>query len=277
MQNRIDKVIPLVLTFNDEKMIERLLDDLSVFKKVLIVDSFSSDNTENIVKKKGRDFVKHEFVNQAKQVNWAVKKFYKDDDWVLRLDSDERVSKDLIDEINYIVNINSDFVGYIDRKMYWMGKKLRFSALKKHFIGRLYQPKNAFYEEVTEEHLVHTCKSIFFKNKFYEENLKNDITYFIDKHIDTAKGEVREYISNTKSSNSLFSIHAHERRKFLKLNFYNKNPIFFRAFVYFIYRYIFKLGFLDGKAGFSFCFFQAFFYRMLIDQLIFEKNKVNYD
>ncbi|PIU98622.1 glycosyl transferase, partial [Candidatus Wolfebacteria bacterium CG03_land_8_20_14_0_80_40_12] len=64
----------------------------------------------------------------------------------------------------------------------------------------------------------------------------------------------------------------------LKEKLFMKSPMFFRAWLYFIYRYFFRLGFLDGKRGLIFHFFQGFWYRFLVDAKIFEakmKNRKN--
>ncbi|MDB2559774.1 glycosyltransferase family 2 protein [Amylibacter sp.] len=266
----------VILTYNDDKQIGRLLDDLKDIEKVIVVDSYSTDNTQEIVESYGRKFIQNTFRNQASQINWAIGEEFLKDDWVLRLDSDERVTSCLLFEIEQNINQAADtFVGYIEREMYWMGKKLRFSAQRRHFIGRIWQIGQAYYEDVTEEHLIHKSKSIYFKTKFYEENMNNDIIFFIKKHIITGLGEVSEITKENliEDNGSLFSNHKHRVRRWIKVHAYNKLPLYIRPTFYFLYRYILKLGFLDGKAGFSFCFFQAFFYRMLIDQLVYENKK----
>ena len=87
---------------------------------------------------------------------------------------------------------------------------------------------------------------------------------------------MKEYLGLLKDSLSidkdLFG-EKPERTRWLKLNLYNKAPLFFRCFGYFIYRYIFRLGFLDGKEGLIFHVLQGFWYRFLIDSLIYENKK----
>jgi len=260
-------------------MIGRLLEDLKSVQRVVVVDSFSSDETEKIVRAHNRTFIQNKFVNQAVQSNWLVDNHLQNEKWVLRLDSDERISKNLLDSIEHFTETDDHKVGYINRHMYWMGKKLKYSGLKTHYIGRIYQPGIARYEEATEEHLQHDCRAEFLEVPFYEDNLKNNIEYFLLKHIDTAKGEVEEILRIDLSINAgrLSLKHPHLTRRWIKLNIYNKLPKFLRPILYFFYRYFIKLGFLDGAKGFSFCFFQAFFYRMLIDQLIIEKSEKKND
>ena len=267
----------LVLTFNDECQISRLLEDLSLVEQVIIVDSNSTDKTLEICEEFGVKVFTHKFINQAESCNWAIENIFKESDWIFRLDSDERVSKALLDEISSLTIKDEPIVGYVNREMTWMGKKLKYSALRPHFIGRLFKVGYAKYEDVTEEHLLHDCTSIRLTETFYEDNKKNDIFYFLEKHMATGIGEVQEYNKNKRVSEGiLFSDLAHLRTRWFKVNVYNRIPMFIRPAGYFLYRYFFKLGFLDGKAGFSFCFFQAFFYRMLIDQRLFEIENPQY-
>ncbi|MEO0183439.1 MAG: glycosyltransferase family 2 protein, partial [candidate division WOR-3 bacterium] len=64
-----------------------------------------------------------------------------------------------------------------------------------------------------------------------------------------------------------------EKKRWLKERIYNRLPLFLRAFLYYIYRYVLKLGFLDGKEGLIFHFLQGFWYRFLVDAKIYEIEK----
>ena len=264
-----------ILTHNDEDMIDKLLHDLEKIETVIIIDSFSTDKTVNIAKKFGREVHQNVFVNQAVQSNWAIDNFFDDADWILRLDSDERVSEALLAELDFYAEKNSDCVVYIDRYMHWMDKKLKYSGLRPHYIGRFFKRSFARYEEVTEEHLLHQVPTVRAKTKFFEYNVKNSMKFWLDKHYQTALGEVHEYKFKTNiAKGNLFSVKDFERKRWLKLKLYNSTPFFLRPLIYFLHRYVFKFGFLDGKAGLSYCFFQAFFYRMLVDQLILESEQL---
>ena len=92
--------------------------------------------------------------------------------------------------------------------------------------------------------------------------------------MNTAKGEVEEIFDKSfnKNISSDQNYNKSKIRRFFKINLFNRMPLFFRSLSYFVYRYIFRLGFLDGKEGFTFHFFQAFWYRMFIDMLVDEKK-----
>ena len=84
-----------------------------------------------------------------------------------------------------------------------------------------------------------------------------------------------EYLNSSKYSEGIKPTllgSKPQKNRWLKINFYNKAPMFIRAFLYFLYRYIILLGFLDGIPGLTFHFLQGFWYRFLIDCLIYEKK-----
>ena len=268
------KLSIIILTHNEEINIKKCLDSLTKLSSdIVILDSYSSDSTIDICKKNNCRIFKNKFINHAHQMNWGLKNIKFKNDWILRLDADERIPKDLANEI---INLNpsNDINGYyINKRMYWMNKWLRYGRIYPHFILRLFRNGAGSYEEKTEEHLVinGNCKKL--KNDFYEKNEKNGISFFTKKHMQTAEGEVREILEKTKNKNEvmpkLFGNKV-ERTRWFKLKAYNNFPLFLRPFLYFIYRYFICLGFLDGLPGLTFHFLQAFWYRFYIDSRIYE-------
>ena len=262
----------IVLTFNDGLMLERLLSTVDGVSDIIVVDSGDCGSIEALCSRYGARYYFNEFINQAKQINWALDNIKFQFDWVLRLDTDEIVGNELLGELDELATINKPVVGYIDRKMVWMGRMLKFSAPRPLYLGRFWKIGHARYEEVTEEHLLHSCESVFLRHSFFEYNINNRIDYFVKKHDVTAAGELMEILNVSTIEKGNISGKRHQRVRWFKLNVYNKIPRYLAPLIYFMYRYFFRLGFLDGKAGFSFCFFQAFWYRMFIAQLIDEHN-----
>ncbi len=82
-----------------------------------------------------------------------------------------------------------------------------------------------------------------------------------------------QLIPNDDSMNESESGQA-KLKRFIKEKLYNRLPIFVRPTFYFIYRYFFRLGFLDGKEGFAYHFMQGLWYRCLVDLKVFEAEKV---
>jgi len=273
----MNEICTIILTYNEELNIKKCLMSIgSLSKEIIIVDSFSTDETEKICKNfENVKFVQNKFINQAKQFNWALSNLDIKSDWIMRLDADEEVSKDLVLNIKEKIDKNTNVDAfYLNRRLIWCEKWIKHGGIYPHWIARIFKKGKAVYEERTEEHLVVDGETSKINGKLIERNLKNKIEFFTLKHIETAKGEVNEIFDQSfhynVSSKNIFD--KNMIRRFLKLKFYNKLPLFLRPVIYFLYRYFFKLGFLDGRAGFTFHFFQAFWYRMFIDILVNEKN-----
>ena len=157
-----------------------------------------------------------------------------------------------------------------------MGRWLKYGGIYPMNVTRLFKKGYARYEERTEENLIVDGKTEKLKNDLIENNKKNDIYNFTLKHLKTGAGECEEYLNSSKYSEGIKPTllgSKPQKNRWLKINFYNKAPMFMRAFLYFLYRYIILLGFLDGIPGLTFHFLQGFWYRFLIDCLIYEKKK----
>jgi hypothetical protein len=198
-------------------------------------------------------------------------------DWILRLDADEIIPNKLKIEIKKRVGKEKGINGYsLNRRMYWMNKWLKHGRIYPHYIARIFKKGYGRYEEKTEEHLIVDGGMSMMKNDFLEDNRINTIDYFTRKHLSTAEGEIKEIFLNHETIDKTVKIKFFgskvERTRWLKLRIYEKMPLFFRPFIYFIYRYFICLGFLDGKKGFIFHILQAFWYRVYIDARVFEEN-----
>lgn len=266
----------IVLTYNDEGQIEHCLGSVAgLTDDIVVVDSFSSDGTAEICRANGARFFQHKFVNQALQFNWALDNIPLNYDWVLRLDSDEIVPAGLVEEMRARVDRESVAGYYMNRRMYWMNRWLKHGRMYPHYILRLFKRGCARYEERTEEHLVLTGEAGYLKHDFLEDNRKNTLDYFTEKHLKTAAGEVAEVLSGIEEGEGieprLFGRKVN-RTRWLKLRLYNRSPLFARGLLYFLYRYVLCLGFLDGRPGLIFHVLQGFWYRFYIDARLFEER-----
>jgi hypothetical protein len=194
----------------------------------------------------------------------------------MRLDSDEIVPSRLKHEIESRLGREEGVTGYyMNRRMYWMNRWIRHGRMYPHYILRLFRRGHARYELRTEEHLVLEGLAAYLKNDFLEDNRKNTLDYFTLKHLKTADGEVREVlnapIGDLAVKPALFGTKV-QRTRWLKTNVYTRAPALIRPLLYFIYRYFFCLGFLDGKEGLIFHFLQAFWYRFYIDARLYEER-----
>ena len=268
----------IILTFNEEKNIRRCLESVDDFTKdILIVDSFSTDATLKICEEHRCRVVQHAFINQALQFNWALDNVPLERPWILRLDADEVLPFSLKRELTKLVTTcGPEITGvYLNRRMYFMNRWLKHGGLYPHYILRAFRKDAGRYEEKTEEHFVLTVgRAIFAQNDFLEDNRQNTLKYWLKKHDALSDREIPDTLLETR--NHEFEIRPDlfgnkvERTRWFKTHMYAKSPLFLRAFLYFVYRYFIRLGFIDGVPGLIFHVLQAFWYRFYIDARICE-------
>src|SRR3989344_5084011 len=233
----------IILTYNEEIHIERLLKNIAGWvDEIFIVDSYSSDKTLEIAKKYGVKIVQHKFENQAQQFNWALDNLEIKNEWILRLDADEYLTKELKEEISFSLNpltpstqkLNarlrfrlgfgekeiSSFIevnGYfIKRRVYFMGRWIKHGAYYPIWLLRLFKKGKARSEQRTmDEHIILLeGKSAKLKNDFIDDNKKN-LEWWVAKHNNYSTREVADAISGDYGQG--------------KKKFYYRLPLFFRA------------------------------------------------
>lgn len=269
----------IILTKNEETNIAICIKSIEkLAKRILVIDSFSTDGTVEIAKKLGAEVHQHKFENYSRQFHYGLHQFDIQTKWVLRIDADESLTPKAIAEIEDICNENmeTDINGIILRfEVIFMGKKLNHGGIYpfrkllvfKYGIGEI-ENRNM------DEHIVLTKgRTIMAKEDCCHREYKG-LTFWINKHNWYASREAADYFEDIhkKEVNEKLDLRARAKRA-IKFNIYYKLPIGMRAYLYYIYRYYFKLGFLDGKEGKIFCFLHAYWYRYLVDAKIYEAKK----
>lgn len=268
----------IVLTYNEEIHLERCLHSLKrIGAKVLVVDSYSNDRTKEIAVRYGANFYQNSWINHAVQFNWALDNCNIDTEWVLRLDADEYLCEDAIESILDELPNQSEHVSAVTLKLkrIFMGREMkRMPNIK---MVRLFRKGKARSENKwMDEHIqIDSGEIIDFKGSFADDNL-NSIGWWTNKHNGYSIKEAIELLDmeyQLLGNDKVSRLDDQARRKReIKLK-YVKSPLFLRSFIYFVYRYIVKLGFLDGKEGFLWHFLQGWWYRTLVDAKVFEIKK----
>lgn len=271
----------IILTKDEKIHIARCIENiLPIAKKIYVVDCHSTDGTQKIALSLGAEVIEHDWPgNQAEQFNWALDNLDIDTEWILRLDADEYLSPELINELcTYLPSAPDDVNALVlPLGRAFMGRLLKHGIVNGVSMIRIFRRGKARYEKrIMDEHLqiicgrTHTCR-----HKFIDDN-RMPIGSFIGKHNSYATREaillLNEELNAKNSCNEdgyAKEVAAKRRQKAS----YNKMPLFWRAFAYFVYRYFFKLGFLDGKEGFIWDFMQGWWYRTLVDTKILEIKK----
>lgn len=271
----------IILTYNESAHIKRCIESVKdIALKIVIVDSFSVDNTVEIAKSLGAEIYQNIFVNQSIQMNWALDNIPIDTDFIMRIDADEYIDDELKQNISIKLPLLPQSVTgvYLNRYIKFMGDILLHGGMSSYWILRIW--RNGFgrcEQRWMDEHIIlsggDTTKA---NGKLIDDNL-NNLSWWSHKHVDYSTREAIDILSRERdaSNNQLngkwFGSKAERTRFFKKI--YNKTPLFVRPFFYFFYRYFMMLGFLDGVQGFLWCILQGFWYRFMVDAKVYEIKK----
>lgn len=272
----------IILTFNEEKHLERCIRSLlSVTDKIFVVDSFSTDNTIEIAKKLGAQVYQNAYVNHAIQFQWGLDHCDIKTSWVMKLDADEYLLPSLQTEINEkLPSISENISGiYIKRRVVFQDRWIRFGDYYPIWLLRIWRFSDGHIEQRwMDEHIKLTHgKTVNFHEDLVDHNL-NNLTWWTTKHNHYATREaidilniLHKFLKYDEIEVNFFGTQE-QRKRWLKKR-YAKLPLFTRPFIYFIWRYFIKFGFLDGKQGLIWHFLQGFWYRFLVDAKIYEIQK----
>lgn len=276
---RKDSIAAIILTKDEELHLERCIRSLQPFcSEIWVVDSFSTDRTEEIARRLGAHFVQHKFENQAQQFNWAIRSLDILGEWLWRVDADETVSEELGRKVTEtILTCSTDVNGIsVNKAIVFQGRKLKHGGW--YPAPQIKVVRKGFGEsenKVMDEHLIVTSgRTVYVDGDQTDENL-HDLTWWTEKHNRYASREAENMLRMRYGLDNdggvrprLFGSDA-ERKRWLKLR-YARMPLYVRPFLYFFARYVLKLGFLDGRCGFTWYVLQGFWYRFLVDAKIAE-------
>jgi glycosyltransferase involved in cell wall biosynthesis len=268
------EVSVLIMTQNEEANIKFAVESaLPYFNQIILVDSFSTDNTIEIVKQyPGVEVYQHAFENWAAQRNWMLRNCAIKNDIVFFLDADEYITAAFVDELRNIINSGIIFSAiFVTPTFIFLDKKLRH-AYGHPKIRRIFRKTGLeFYCEGARERAVAEGPVLEIKEPFIHHDRK-PISDWIAKHNVNAQRETSFYCERESVMRTASLPRGLRARTWVRENIWNRLPLLVRPFLYFFYRYIIKLGLLDGKAGFIYCYLHAFWYQRLIDIMIIEKS-----
>lgn len=271
----------IILTKNEELHIRRCLDNVVPFStKVVVIDCQSTDRTVKICNEyENVEVVQHEWPgNQAAQFNWAIENLNIGTEWILRIDADEYLLPELVEEIKErLPLLPTDVTGIeLRRRHIFMGKWVKHGIYPVIMMRLFRRGMGRYDERLMDEHItLKEGRSIALEHDFCDHSLIS-ISEYCAKHINYAQREAAEVLAEIhelQDNTKTYPLGAQARMKHKKKGTYNKMPLFLRSFIYFLYRYIARGGFLDGKAGFLFAFIQGWWYRTLVDANVLQVHK----
>lgn len=267
-------ITAIILTRNEEDYIEDCINSIkSVVKRIVVVDSFSEDKTVENATVAGAEVYQHEFFNYSKQYMYAVDIAEVKTTWILRIDADERLTKESAKELEQLcnTNIDTDVTGIVLRfynlfleKPMMHGGMYPWKKLSVYKAG-----KGNIEDRNMDEHIILSCGTTIEAKKDSKHIAFKGLTFFTNKCNWYSTREAMDYFEQTKTSSKNASMKTR-----IKMNVYYKFPLGFRSWAYYAYRYYIRLGFLDGKEGKIFAFLHAYWYRFLVDAKIYEHEKI---
>lgn len=269
------QLVVIILTYNESIHIERAIKNVSGWAdKIIILDSHSEDETVEKAKLHNVEIMYRKFDNYKNQREFAIDHVKNQTQWLLFLDADEYLTDALKAEIKIAIN-QPDIEGYyLPRRFIFMNKWIKWGGYYPTYLLRLFRPNKASLHGIINEHIKISGKKGHLKNDFVDHNLKS-ISNWIEKHNCYTTFEAEQLLNfKTNNENSLQAISGQGGRKqWIKHHIWNKFPLVIRPFIYFIYRYFIRLGFLDGKEGFIYHFLQGFWLWLLVDIKYIELKK----
>ncbi len=236
MENPV-KISALAITLNEATAIENFIETLWFADEIIIVDSFSTDETVAIASKHEKVIVhKRAFDNFSSQKNFAISKAK--NDWVVFFDPDEEITKTLSEEIIKTVENPKAVAFSVKRDFYFMGKRIKYSGLRNDHVVRLFNKNYCRYNS----NLVHERLDSEGETSF----LKTTLPHHTYKSFD-------DYLSKMNRYSALQAQMLFEK---------GKRPTWFHFFIRpgfrFWNQFLFRRGFLDGKEGFILAYVSAF-------------------
>ena len=285
-------IAALILTYNEEKHIERCIKSLKpVCQEIFVIDSGSTDATHELAMKAGATMVlTNKWKNYATQFNWGLENAPITAEWVWRIDADEYITPLLAEKVSELLqedrmklkddgspNVNGI---YVRKRIDFLGRPLKHGGWYPQYHLKIWRRDHGMCENRwMDEHITLTDGATTTIDEYGADQVDanlNSLTWWTEKHNGYATREMvdmlmLEYGLDDQANEitpKLFGTEP-ERKRWLKLK-YVKSPLFVRPFLNFTLRYVLRGGFLDGRQGLIWHFLQGFWYRFLVDAKIWE-------
>ncbi|MFN7930366.1 MAG: glycosyltransferase family 2 protein [Blastocatellia bacterium] len=283
MNNPTLPVSVVVMTFNEEVNVEKCLQSLVGWADdVFVVDSYSTDATEEICKRYTEKFYQNRYVSHPVQWDWALNNLPFAHEWVFAVDADFIVTDELKKALSQeMTTLTANIHGiYVRHRQVFRGRFLKHGTIYPRYWLRLFRRNSVFIDnsDLVDLHFYVNGETIKVECDVIEDNVKErNLEFWVSKQVRFAQRAAVEEIKRRETlqlspvTPKLFGT-PDQRTLWLKTKWYFF-PLYWRAIFYFLYRYIFRLGFLDGKEGFLYHFTQALVYRVMVDARIEELKR----
>lgn len=263
----------VILTFNEAQNLPACLDSVAGWAtRVFVVDSGSTDDTAALARRAGAEVVEHPFETHARQWAWALASLPIETAWVLGLDADQQVSADLRASVEAFLAAPGEARGaFLNRRQIFRGRWIRYGGYYPKYLLKLFRRDAVSVDDddLVDHHFRVEGPTVVLEGDLVEDN-RNEaaIAAWTAKHNRYAVLQARQELHAARhrrrvGPGALFGS-PDDRVAWLKQAWAGL-PRFVRPCLYVFYRYVLRLGFLDGKQGFVFHVLQGFWYRLLVD------------
>jgi glycosyltransferase involved in cell wall biosynthesis len=273
-------VTAVILTCNEEQNLAPCIESLRGWvERIVVVDSGSTDATIEIARSFGAHVLEHRFETHTRQWKWALENVPETTaEWILGLDADQRTTPELASEIQTRLRSGvGDVQGfYVRRRQVFRGRWIRHGGYYPKHLLKLFRRNCVYFDdaELVDHHFYVPGPTEQLCHDIIEDNAKeNDLAFWIEKHCRyaalMAQEEHRRRNGRAESGSGRTLqpalIGSPDERSLWFKRLWNRLPLYLRPWLYFVYRYVFRLGFLDGRQGLIFHFLQACWFRFMVD------------
>ena len=252
----------LVPTLDEELNLPDCLDSVAWADEVFVVDSYSHDRTVQIARERGAHVVQHPFESYSCQKNWALDTLPFRNPWVLIVDADERVTPELKCEIETVLP-NADCAGYyLNRRVIFLGRWIRHAGWYPNWNLRLFRHQLGRYDgREVHEHVVLDGPAGYLRNDLLHLD-RRGLEAFVARHnrYSTLEAAARFKAESDAPDRARLPVSLLaspvQRKRFVRERVWPRVPA--KPLVLFVYMYLLRRGFLDGRAGLALCVFHAF-------------------
>lgn len=278
----MNNLTAIILTKDEQLHIRRCLENIApICDKIYVIDCFSTDHTVDICQEFSNvEVIQHEWPGlYAKQLNWAIDYCKIESDWILRIDADEYFMPGGAEKLMKLLPTlkKGENALSLSLSRYFLGRHIKHGGTGNVKMIRIFRKGIGRCEERNmDEHIVISCGKVVETGIVFADDNRNDLAWWTQKHLGYARREAADLLdilneaAGSTVTTGMNNEAAQKRRAKLK---YARLPLFWRAFAYFCYRYFLRFGFLDGKEGFLWHFLQGWWYRTMVDAIIYHKNQ----